>query len=143
MAKRSFWAWGMEADEPTSEQMKIAAKELASRYKVDLTPVSPPKGSDLSLRKPRIIPPSSLAAICAFDDHDRAVHTYGRSFRDRIRAFDLDFPNPQMRLPDHEANRKWKLCWNGALLLATRLFRLAVEAPPWQGLSLLKARRKS
>ncbi len=94
MAKRSFWAWGMEADEPTSEQMKIAAKELASRYKVDLTPVSPPKGSDLSLRKPRIIPPSSLAAICAFDDHDRAVHTYGRSFRDRIRAFDLDFPNP-------------------------------------------------
>ena len=102
MAKRSFWAWGMEADEPTSEQMKIAAKELASRYKVDLTPVSPPKGSDLSLRKPRIIPPSSLAAICAFDDHDRAVHTYGRSFRDRIRAFGLDFPNP----PDAVASRR-------------------------------------
>ena len=94
MAKRSFWAWGMEADEPTSEQMKIAAKELAGRYKVDLTPVAPPKASDLSLRKPRITPPSYLAAICAFDDHDRAVHTYGRSFRDRIRAFDLDFPNP-------------------------------------------------
>ena len=27
MAKRSFWAWGMESDEPTAEQMKIAAGE--------------------------------------------------------------------------------------------------------------------
>ena len=48
-----------------------------------------------SLRAPRVIsPPSSLAAICATDDHDRAVHTYGRSFRDRIRAYNLQFPNP-------------------------------------------------
>ena len=94
MAKRSFWAWGMEADEPTLEQMKTAAEELASRYKVGLTPVAPPRASDLSLRKPRITPPSSLASICGSDDCDRAVHTYGRSFRDRIRAFNLDFPNP-------------------------------------------------
>ncbi|MCI0897139.1 MAG: FAD-binding oxidoreductase [Chloroflexi bacterium] len=94
MAKRSFWAWGMESDEPTSEQMKTAAGELAKRYNVSLDPVTPPRATGLSLRKPRIAPPSSLAAICASDDHDRAVHTYGRSFRDRIRAFNLDFPNP-------------------------------------------------
>ena len=30
MAKRSFWAWGNEADEPTAEQMKTAAGELAA-----------------------------------------------------------------------------------------------------------------
>ena len=94
MAKRSFWAWGMEADEPTLEQMKTAAEELAGRYKVGLTPVAPPRASDLSLRKPRIAPPSSLTSICSSDDCDRAIHTYGRSFRDRIRAFNLDFPNP-------------------------------------------------
>ncbi|MQG10528.1 MAG: FAD-binding oxidoreductase, partial [SAR202 cluster bacterium] len=94
MAKRSFWAWGHESDEPTVEQMKTAAVDIAERYNVDLTPVGPPNPADLSLRKPRISPPSSLADICASDDHDRAVHTYGRSFRDRIRAFNLDFPNP-------------------------------------------------
>ena len=94
MAKRSFWAWGLEADEPTADQMKIAAGELAGRYNVNLTPVSPPRSTALSLRKPRITPPASLADICSSDDHDRAVHTYGRSFRDRIRAFNLDFPNP-------------------------------------------------
>ena len=94
MAKRSFWAWGHESDEPTAEQMKTAADELSKRYCVNLDPVSPPRPSDISLRKPRISPPSSLAGICVSDDHDRAVHTYGRSFRDRIRAFNLDFPNP-------------------------------------------------
>ena len=52
MAKRSFWAWGTEADEPTSEQMKAASEELVRRYKVGLTPVVPPRASDLSLRKP-------------------------------------------------------------------------------------------
>ena len=61
MAKRSFWAWGMEQDEPTAEQMKTAAGELAKRYSVSLTPVTPPNASDLSLRKPRITAPSSLA----------------------------------------------------------------------------------
>ncbi|MED5587208.1 MAG: FAD-binding oxidoreductase, partial [Chloroflexota bacterium] len=94
MAKRSFWAWGHESDEPTAEQMKTAADELSKRYRVNLDPVAPPRPSDISLRKPRISPPSSLAGICVSDDHDRAVHTYGRSFRDRIRAFNLDFPNP-------------------------------------------------
>ncbi|MDA0263346.1 MAG: FAD-binding oxidoreductase [Chloroflexi bacterium] len=94
MAKRSFWAWGHEADEPTAEQMKATAEALAKQYNVDLKPVAPPRSADLSLRKPRITPPPAMADICASDDHDRAVHTYGRSFRDRIRAFNLDFPNP-------------------------------------------------
>ena len=43
MAKRSFWAWGMEPDEPTAEQMKTAAGELSKRYKVNLPPAPPPK----------------------------------------------------------------------------------------------------
>ena len=90
MAKRSFWAWGLEPDEPTAGQMRTAAAELSKKYSVNLTPAAPPKPADLSLRKPRITPPSSLTPICTSDDHDRAVHTYGRSFRDRIRAFNLD-----------------------------------------------------
>jgi alkyldihydroxyacetonephosphate synthase len=94
MVRRSFWAWGNEDDEPTANQMKMAAVELSARYKISLEPVMPPTASGLSLRKPRITPPSALANICASEDHDRAVHTYGRSFRDRIRAFNFDFPNP-------------------------------------------------
>ncbi len=94
MSRRSFWAWGLEQDEPTEQQVREAAARLSQRYGVAVEPVMPPRAEDLQLRAPRISPSSSLAAICATDDHDRAVHTYGRSFRDRIRAYNLQFPNP-------------------------------------------------
>ena len=94
MSRRSFWAWGLEQDEPTEQQVREAAARLSQRYGVNVDPVMPPRVEDLRLRAPRISPPASLAAICATDDHDRAVHTYGRSFRDRIRAYNLQFPNP-------------------------------------------------
>ena len=94
MSRRSFWAWGLEQDEPTGQQVREAAVRLSQRYGVNVEPVMPPRADDLRLRAPRIAPPSSLAAICSTGDHDRAIHTYGRSFRDRIRAYNLQFPNP-------------------------------------------------
>ena len=94
MAKRSFWAWGLESEEPTPEQLRVAATQVSSRYGRNVEPLPAPNAADLSLRKSRISAPSALAAICSTDDHDRAVHTYGRSFRDRVRAFNLQFPNP-------------------------------------------------
>jgi alkyldihydroxyacetonephosphate synthase len=94
VSRRSFWAWGLEQDEPNEQQVREAAARLSQRYGVAVEPVMPPRSENLRLRPPRISPPSSLAAICATDGHDRAVHTYGRSFRDRIRAYNLQFPNP-------------------------------------------------
>ena len=94
MSRRSFWAWGLEQDEPTGQQVREAAARLSQRYGVNVEPAMPPRAEDLRLRSPRISPPSALASICSTDDHDRAVHTYGRSFRDRIRAYNLQFPNP-------------------------------------------------
>ena len=85
MSRRSFWAWGLEQDEPTEQQVREAAARLSQRYGVNVEPVMPPRVEDLRLRAPRIGPPGSLAAICATDDHDRAVHTYGRSFRMKLR----------------------------------------------------------
>ena len=32
--------------------------------------------------------------ICSTDTHDRAAHSYGHSFRDRVRKFDGSFDNP-------------------------------------------------
>ena len=94
MPRRSFWAWGMESDEPTEAQREELAASLSRNYgvAVDVPPV--PSSSDLDLREPRVTVPGTLTGICSTDTHDRAVHTYGRSFRDRIRAFNLQFPNP-------------------------------------------------
>ncbi len=94
MARKSFWAWGLESDEPTMQQMRDMAAAVSQRYGVNLEAAAPPELEDLELRRPRISPPSSLAPFCSTDTHSRAVHSYGRGFRDRIRAFNRQFPNP-------------------------------------------------
>ena len=115
MAKRSFWAWGMEKDEPTLQQRREKAATLSTQYgiAVEATPV--PKSADLNLRKPRISAPPSMSAYCSTDTHERAVHSYGRSFTDRIKAFSLQFPNPPdvVAFPrnEHEVERVMHWCW--------------------------------
>ena len=113
MPRRSFWAWGMESDEPTEAQRRELAASLSAKHgvSVDVPPV--PSSDDLDLREPRIAVPDSLASICSTDTHDRAVHTYGRSFRDRVRAFNLQFPNPPdvVAYPKKEADVEAILDW--------------------------------
>ncbi len=84
----------MESTEPTAAQMLSAARETSEKLGVPLEPGVPPSVSDLQLRRPRIAPPASLERICSIDPHDRAVHGYGHSFRDRVRKFDGAFDNP-------------------------------------------------
>ncbi len=84
----------MESDEPTSAQLQETATQLSSRYRIDVAAPEPVKPAGLALRAPRISPPDDLAGICSVDDWDRAYHTYGRSYPDRIRAFRGEFPSP-------------------------------------------------
>ncbi len=94
MARRSFWAWGMEDQQPSQEQYAAMGQRLFDRYGATVEPPKPPTDADLNLRKPRILPHPQVAEFCSIDDHDRAAHNYGRSFRDRIRGFNCQFPNP-------------------------------------------------
>jgi alkyldihydroxyacetonephosphate synthase len=51
----------------------------------------PPRVDELDLHVPRVAPPASLEAAFSTDPYDRAAHTYGRSFRDLVRAFRRDY----------------------------------------------------
>ena len=94
MARRSFWAWGLESDEPTAEQVRETAAQLSKQYGVPVEATPAPRLADLNLRKPRITPPASVASFCSTGTHGRAAHSYGQGFRDRVRAFNGHFPNP-------------------------------------------------
>ncbi len=93
--RRKFWGWGWEDEGPTTEQREKIAGVIAARFSVsDLEIIEPPTVDELSLRAPRIKAHAALAAICSTDPYDRAGHSFGKSFRDIVRAFRRDFDNP-------------------------------------------------
>jgi len=93
--KRKFWGWGYEDQGPNPTQQQHLAERMASRFGLDgFTITPPPTEAELKLRAPRVTPPAALAAICSSSVYDRAGHSYGKSFRDIVRAFRRDYPNP-------------------------------------------------
>ena len=92
---RKFWGWGIEGEGPSAEQAEGVAKLLSAGFGgVALTRRDPPRIEDITLPAPRIAPPASLAGICSSDPLERAGHSYGKSFRDVVRAFRGDFQRP-------------------------------------------------
>ncbi len=113
--RRSFWAWGLESDEPTNEQRQQAAARLSARYGREITAPPVPKVEDLRLRAPRTAAPNALAGITTTETYDRAWHSYGRSYRDVVRAVRGEFDNPPdiVAYPRTEAEVTAVLEWCG------------------------------
>ncbi len=92
---RRFWGWGYEGEGPTRQQQEKLAGTLTARFGIEgLTIVDPPTVDELDLPAPRVKPPDALAPICSVEPVDRAGHTYGKSFRDVVRALQRDFRSP-------------------------------------------------
>jgi alkyldihydroxyacetonephosphate synthase len=119
--RRKFWGWGYEGEGPTAEQQERIGALLAARYGIEAPrPQPPPRLEEIALRAPRIAPPAALAEICSGDPHERAAHTYGKSFRDVVRAFAGDFSNPPdlVAFPRDEAEVIALLDWTSAARIA-------------------------
>jgi alkyldihydroxyacetonephosphate synthase len=106
------WGWGYEDEQPSFEEQRAAAQFLTERLGFGSTePESPaplPK-----LPPPRLKPSEALAAICVDDDYERALHAYGRSYRDIVRAFrgHFDHPPDVVAHPRDEADIEAILDW--------------------------------
>jgi alkyldihydroxyacetonephosphate synthase len=112
--RRKFWGWGFEGEGPSRDQQEAMAKTLAGMFEVDaLTVADPPTLAEVDLPRPRLDPPGSLAPLCTTDPFERASHTYGKSFRDVVRAFRRDFSHPPdvVALPRTEADVVGLLDW--------------------------------
>src|SRR5215218_5553301 len=83
--QRSWWGWGRaDAALPDDECVALAAliRGLPDRPRI------PPRLEDLELPPSRLSPPSSLPVTT--DDAARAAHTYGKAYRDVVRALSGD-----------------------------------------------------
>ena len=89
-SSRSWWGWGwVEAALPDTE-CRAYGSMLPG---LPTEPMPVPDVADLNLRPPRTRPPASLAAILSDEPPDRAGHTYGKAYRDVVRALQGDLAN--------------------------------------------------
>jgi alkyldihydroxyacetonephosphate synthase len=90
--RRKFWGWGLEGEGLSVSEIEQLGATFAGRFRIDgLRVREPPRVDELELRAPRLAPPASLEAAFSAAPYDRAAHTYGRSFRDLVRAFRRDY----------------------------------------------------
>ncbi len=113
MARRlKHWGWGYEDEQPSLGDQRDAARFLSERLGFRATEPEAPAPLP-RLTPPRLEVPASLAGICHTDDYERALHSYGRSYRDVVRGFRGDFANPPdvVARPRDEADTAAVLEW--------------------------------
>jgi len=90
--ERSFWGWGWADKFPDEEaRSAIAAHAMGLLGIEGLGPQPVPTLETIRMPEPRIEPPTGFVSVWANDRRERALHTYGRSYRDLIRGFRGDF----------------------------------------------------
>jgi alkyldihydroxyacetonephosphate synthase len=87
------WGWGYEDEQPSGEEQRAAAQFLTERLGFGHTEPEAPAPLP-ELPRPRLKAPDALAEICFVDDYERVLHSYGRSYRDVVRAFRGRFDHP-------------------------------------------------
>jgi alkyldihydroxyacetonephosphate synthase len=93
--RRKHWGWGYEDEQLPDHELRGAAAFLTERLGFGSTdPERPVPLSEVSLPAPRLSPPPQLAGFCATDAYQRALHCYGRSYSDVVRAFRGRFDHP-------------------------------------------------
>jgi alkyldihydroxyacetonephosphate synthase len=88
---RSFWGWGYEDKFPSTEKREALARRLGAVFGKTPRLLDPPSLDDVTLAAPRYSPPVELRAFGTTDKRERALHAYGRGYRDLVRGFRRDF----------------------------------------------------
>jgi len=113
VSRRKFWGWGFEDAGPDEDQSRGIARTLSERYQREIELAPAPRIADVALPEPRIQAPASLAPLTTQGPEARAGHTYGKAYRDVIRALRGDFAAAPdlVALPRDEADITALLDW--------------------------------
>ncbi|WP_084963143.1 FAD-binding oxidoreductase [Thermoactinospora rubra] len=85
----SWWAWGPE---PGHDELRATARLIREATGLGSPEWEPPVPFEqVRLPPPRVPVPAELAGFCTAEPYGRATHTYGRAFRDLLRAYRGDF----------------------------------------------------
>ena len=102
--RRSRWAWGTEAREPTTAELDAVAQGASALLGFEATPVGAVPEGEVTLRPTRVGLPDARAGLFTDDSHERLVHSLGRAYRDVVRAHrgEFEFPPDLVAYPADE-----------------------------------------
>jgi alkyldihydroxyacetonephosphate synthase len=93
--RRKHWGWGFEDQQPAREELERIATAIADRLGFEVDEIEEPVPLDsVELGESRLKPPKRFAEMFSGDRHDRIAHSLGKAYRDVVRGFRGDFPNP-------------------------------------------------
>src|SRR5258708_8137354 len=110
------YGWGGEGEGLTAAEEAFILDRYRQRFGVDgFEEKAPPPLADITLAQPRLVPPASLSRLCTSERHDRAQHTYGKSYQDYVRGLAGDYANAPdlVAYPESEADIAQILDWAG------------------------------
>jgi alkyldihydroxyacetonephosphate synthase len=89
------WGWGFEDQQPRREQVEEIARAVSDRLGFEVDDIEEPVPLDaVELAEPRLKPPKRFAEMFSDDRYDRVAHSLGKAYRDVVRGFRGEFPNP-------------------------------------------------
>jgi alkyldihydroxyacetonephosphate synthase len=112
--RRKLWGWGYDDQQLPYEEVEQVGRGAREHLGFEPAEVErPPRLEDIELPPPRLEPPPALAAVCSTDPFERATHTYGKAYRDLVRALRGRFDNPPdvVAFPADEADVERVLDW--------------------------------
>ena len=116
-ARLKHYGWGREGEGMSAQERAFVLGRYYEKFgRKDFETVPVPRLEDLALPKPRATPPASLAAFSSAELHDRAAHTYGKSYPDYVRAMlgQYDCAPDFVAYPRNEAEISAAMDWAGA-----------------------------
>jgi alkyldihydroxyacetonephosphate synthase len=108
--------WGREGAAMTAEEERFVLDRYRRRFGIDgFDERTPPRLEEINLPPSRVAPPASLAPLCSSAPHDRARHTYGKSYLDYVRGLAGDYGAAPdvVAYPGSEADVTALLDWAG------------------------------
>ncbi|MGH2980869.1 MAG: FAD-binding oxidoreductase [Solirubrobacterales bacterium] len=94
MRRRKHWGWGFEDQQPSRAELEEASKGIRERLGFGGEVREPVPLDQVELAPPRLKAPGSLADIFSGERHERLGHALGKAYRDVVRGFRGEFPNP-------------------------------------------------
>ncbi len=92
--KRKHWGWGYADQQPSRAELEAAAKGIRERLGLGGEVAEPVPLDQVELAPSRLQAPTALSEIFSDARHERLSHALGKAYRDVVRGFRGEFPNP-------------------------------------------------